>query len=394
MINSKLPFPWFSAANFEAKLEQSDLSLEEKELVKYFADYGYVIINPKIDNFDDLAAQIKTELAPVYLDENRPNWHSSQGRLQDSWYFNKSQAVQSIAAADDILRILQLLYQREPIPFQTLNFAVGTQQKTHSDTVHFHSIPAGFMCGVWIAFEDIDEFNGPLHYYPRSHKLPILSQADIGTKNYPEYEIFVENLMIDMGLEKVSISIKKGQALVWDANLFHGGDKILDKTRTRHTQVTHYFFTDCLYYNPHVSDPLSQTIGLREVINIATHQSIPHYYKGRYRNHRHFSHRDNISTFPEEYPTANINDFPLDFDEDIYLALNPDVAASGIDPKQHYLNFGIYEERAYQYPDSSLPLDFDEDIYCQLHPDVVASGISAKKHFLEFGIKEGRQYKL
>jgi hypothetical protein len=70
------------------------------------------------------------------------------------------------------------------------------------------------------------------------------------------------------------------------------------------------------------------------------------------------------------------------------------VAASGIDPKQHYLDFGIYEERAYQYPDSSLPLDFDENIYLQLYPDVAATGISAKKHFLEFGIKEGRQYKL
>ena len=28
------------------------------------------------------------------------------------------------------------------------------------------------MCGVWVALEDITEDNGPLHYYPGSHRLP------------------------------------------------------------------------------------------------------------------------------------------------------------------------------------------------------------------------------
>ncbi len=38
--------------------------------------------------------------------------------------------------------------------------------------VHFNSIPQRFMCGVWVAMEDIAPDNGPLHYYPGSHKLP------------------------------------------------------------------------------------------------------------------------------------------------------------------------------------------------------------------------------
>src|SRR5215207_9806689 len=79
-----------------------------------------------------------------------------------------------------MLGALQELYQRKPLPFQTLNFPVGTEQQPHSDTIHFNSIPAGFMCGVWIALEDMDENNGTLIFYPQSHKLPEATMRDAG----------------------------------------------------------------------------------------------------------------------------------------------------------------------------------------------------------------------
>ena len=65
-----------------------------------------------------------------------------------------------------------MLYDREVVPFQTLNFLRGTQQMAHSDTIHFSSLPAKFMAGVWIALEDVTHENGPLFYYPGSHKMP------------------------------------------------------------------------------------------------------------------------------------------------------------------------------------------------------------------------------
>ena len=46
---------------------------------------------------------------------------------------------------NESLDALRELYQREPRPFQTLNFPVGTMQKPHADSVHFNSGPAGFM---------------------------------------------------------------------------------------------------------------------------------------------------------------------------------------------------------------------------------------------------------
>ena len=78
------------------------------------------------------------------------------------------------------------------------------------------------MCGVWVALEDIDANNGPLHYYPGSHKLPIFELNDLGITGsyqnkpydiYPVYEEFLQSLIEDNGLKKVELYVKKGQAL-------------------------------------------------------------------------------------------------------------------------------------------------------------------------------------
>ena len=79
-----------------------------------------------------------------------------------------------------ILRLLETLYGRPAFPFQTLTFPVGTQQPPHSDSVHFSAVPDGFMCGVWVALEDIDTDNGPLIYYPGSHRWPHFGNEHIG----------------------------------------------------------------------------------------------------------------------------------------------------------------------------------------------------------------------
>jgi hypothetical protein len=353
---NSLPFPWIDSPNIEQLLQESHLSSDEQESVRFFAEYGYLIVDPEIENFNDLAAQVIEELAPVYTDKNRPNGGSDKARLQDAWYFNECSAVQAIAIAPKIIRILSLLYQRSPIPFQTLNFPVGTQQKTHSDTIHFHSIPRGFMCGVWVALEDIDEFNGPLHYYPKSHKLPILGFDDLGIKTYQEYEYYIEEIIQQLNLKKISLHIKKGMALIWSANLLHGGNPIIDKTRTRHTQVTHYYFSDCLYYSPMVTNPITEGIKQREVINIATGEIVPPYYYGQYHYeldstnyYLQFPFKDrNSRLVQKKHDSPQSLLMPHDFDALVYYQLNPDVALAKMDAKQHYIQFGIKEGRRYK----------------------------------------------
>ncbi len=46
-------------------------------------------------------------------------------------------------------------------------------------------------------------------------------------------------------------------------------------------------------------------------------------------------------------PALNLPGLPADFDPALYLLLNSDVAAAGMDAAYHYLNHGRYEGRAY-----------------------------------------------
>ena len=166
--------------------------------------------------------------------------------------------MKALARSPSALALLEDLYGRRPLPFQTLNFLRGTQQAPHSDALHFSTIPEGFMCGVWVALEDIDMENGPLVYYPGTHKLPYVRPADFGVEakweNYPSYEHYVADLIERQGLEPEYGTVKKGQAIIWAANLLHGGATQGDRSRTRLSQVTHYFFEGCRYYTPMASE--------------------------------------------------------------------------------------------------------------------------------------------
>jgi hypothetical protein len=189
-------------------------------------------------------------------------------RVQDGWLVNK--AVRSLATDRRVSGFLDELYQRKSFPFQTLNFPKGSQQRTHSDTFHFNSRPAGFMCGVWIALEDIHPDSGPLQYYPGSQKLPVFSVADLAGRDVRAgYEDFIDETVQKAGLKRETAPIKRGQAFIWAANLFHGGSPMADPNRTRLSQVTHYYFEGCSYFTPLASDESAGKTFWREPYDIA-----------------------------------------------------------------------------------------------------------------------------
>src|SRR5205823_7392747 len=71
-----------------------------------------------------------------------------------------------------------------------------------------------------------------------------------GPEFYHLYEAHIEKLVAARGLTPHHAILKKGQALIWAANLLHGGSVHRDKGRTRHSQVTHYYFEGCQHYSP------------------------------------------------------------------------------------------------------------------------------------------------
>jgi len=81
------------------------------------------------------------------------------------------------------------------------------------------------------------------------------------------------------------------------------------------------------------------------------------------------------------------------FNTTAYLTANPDVAAAGVNPFQHFLSFGITEGRA---PNASVPGAgaFDSAAYLAANADLGTAGITtaaaAYAHYLEFGQFESR----
>ncbi|MAU27545.1 MAG: hypothetical protein CMH45_09095 [Muricauda sp.] len=72
------------------------------------------------------------------------------------------------------------------------------------------------------------------------------------------------------------------------------------------------------------------------------------------------------------------------FDPAWYLEIYTDVADAGLDPLDHFLEFGFHE---YRNPSAK----FDMNSYLSANPDVAASGINPLEHYLLYGIRENRQ---
>ena len=143
----QMNMPWIHSPFFERQLAaETTLADHEKEAVRFFANNGYLIFDPEIP------AELLNRAVKETSEYEGPEkmW---DGRIQQGWLVSK--AIREVAVSRKVYDLLRMIYRREPIPFQTLNFSRGTEQGTHSDAIHFQSYPANFMCGVWVAFEDI-----------------------------------------------------------------------------------------------------------------------------------------------------------------------------------------------------------------------------------------------
>jgi Phytanoyl-CoA dioxygenase (PhyH) len=287
-MRSILPgIPLVESPFFDEIAPSCKFDLETARIAKELNENGFALLRFPDDKFDARAERIKRNLAPHFDFERwrTHGWRNNEGmRLQHAWRFDED--VRAIAVNPKILKILADLYGRKPWPFTTLNFPVGTQQHFHSDCVHFSSIPERIMCGVWVALEDVSDGAGPLEYYPGSHKWPIIYNDKIGVRvtgsdrhtSQELYHDLWEALVEKKGIAPQYFCPRKGEALIWAANLLHGGSRQRDPTVTRWSQVTHYYFENCCYIKPMHSDPLIGKLCIRELINIETGKKATNVY--------------------------------------------------------------------------------------------------------------------
>jgi ectoine hydroxylase len=217
-----------------------------------WSDNGFIILKKFFDDntTENINKEIVTLLGKKRLRFTHDNKMMFANRI--------SPYIKKITFEKKLTAILDFILDKPVVPFQTINFLQGSSQRAHSDSIHMTTYPLGFLIAVWVALEDTDMQNGPLFYYPGSHRLPYLLNQDfnegetvfrLGRKDYPDYEDALENLVKQRDFEKRIFLAEKGDVFIWHGNLVHGGLPIADSSRTRKSMVIHYYAKDVIKYH-------------------------------------------------------------------------------------------------------------------------------------------------
>lgn len=217
-----------------------------------WSDNGYLIW----DNFfDDVTADgIQREVERLVQKDKLHPTHDNKLMFAG----RHSSLIRGITYEKRLTSLLSFILDKEVVPFQTINFLYGSNQRAHSDSIHMTTYPLGYLIAVWIALEDTQPDSGPLFYYPGSHRLPYLLNSDfnegetalqLGKKDYVDYEDRIDEQIRHHSLQPEVFLAKKGDILIWHANLIHGGMPVKDPALTRKSMVIHYYAKDVVKYH-------------------------------------------------------------------------------------------------------------------------------------------------
>jgi len=260
---------WIDRPNAKAILEEKTraqkLSHELQGQLYDLIEHGYTIIPSAISS--RLANQLSREMSAVqkhpqaYIARRARNAyiHPSKQVCEDASYrlidfhVNSKRAHKAIYA-EKIDRVLQQVFESPANAFQCLTFTHGSQQSMHQDGAYVVvSEPLQFLAS-WIALEDVTPGSGELMYFSGSNHLDDFLFPDDSKSWNPgkhgkaiHYE-FLESIVARSkaaGLPYETFLPKKGDALIWTADLVHGGTENTNG-RTRRSLVTHYCPVDVM----------------------------------------------------------------------------------------------------------------------------------------------------
>ena len=225
---------------------------EEIAGLRHFVENGFLVLPDliapdevaRLNAAMDDAVEKKVEGYEWGASQRLHNLHLTYPPIRDLW---KHPAV---------LRMLGLIFGSPAKPYQSLTYVFGSEQYHHQDTIVLTPFPAGRMCGVWTALEDVQPDSGELVVYPKSHRLPRTYMKDLGIPKVGEdWTQFGEAIgplwggWIQGKFEPEIYRPKAGTVLIWHENLMHGGRVRRDKEKSRRSIVCHYFAEGCIAYH-------------------------------------------------------------------------------------------------------------------------------------------------
>lgn len=256
--------PWLDRPDALENLEQNpefqSFGQKLQVEIRRFVTDGYLVLENFFSPEDTLALNAEVD---TLLNSGRAGFNYTGRKIFNLW--EQSQlAKERFFQNAELLRLLSFLFDKPAVPFQSLNFTHGSEQRAHSDSIHMTTEPPGYLAATWIALEDCDKDCGPLFYYPGSHRLPFVSTDDydsgnstfaLGSDSNRRYEDKIESMIVAKGLEKKAFLARRGDVLIWHANLLHGGAPILREAATRRSMVCHYFAEGVICYHEMTQRP-------------------------------------------------------------------------------------------------------------------------------------------
>ena len=249
--------PWFdrddALQHIEQRLLKREISPREAFLLQDFVLDGYIVMEDMLD--DSLLEQINREFDDAVAKKLE---HREDGSSQGIHNLHALYpGVRQLWKHPRILRILSLIFEAHARPCQSLTYMFASQEDAHQDTVHLTAFPAGYMCGVWTALEDIQVNSGELELFKGTHRLPRVYMHDVrcskvksDSSEFRRKIVPVWRRMIQAGqFDKVVFRPKKGTVLIWHENLMYGTGIRIDTSVSRRSIMSHSFADGAIAYS-------------------------------------------------------------------------------------------------------------------------------------------------
>lgn len=249
---------WIDRPDAPAQLAALALEDQSRSDLAFFIDQGYVIIPGAVS--PELADQVVADAHSVmrdparyvvrdkgqYVDPAQMTEFHLGHRIID--LYAVSPAAREAVFTPRVSRLLQAAFGEPAVAIQSLYFEYGSQQAIHQDTAYVVSRRPMALAAIWIALEDIEPGTGELCYYPGGHRVPHhffggtrkhWIQAQDGAEAHQAYFRYLHDQSQALGSRLSTFKAKKGDVLIWHADLPHGGSRI-EQMRSRRSYVLHF----------------------------------------------------------------------------------------------------------------------------------------------------------
>ena len=246
---------WFDGAipqaHIDAKLVEGEIADHEADALRQFADQGYMVVENLVD--EELVDAVNEEVDQAIAAGVGGYEYGSSSRIEHLHFTYPN--IRKLWLHPALRRYASMIFDDRALPCQTLTFVFGSQQDAHQDTIHLTPFPAGHMCGIWIALQDIAQGSGELIVYPGSHREPRVYLHETGCSkvqngDWTEFGNTVVPIWREMTsrYEEIVYRPKKGSVLFWHENLLHGGSLRSDRMLERRSMVIHAFSASAIVY--------------------------------------------------------------------------------------------------------------------------------------------------